>query len=188
MKTKRQTKEAAHAANGKRAAWRTVTRDGKRALLSPEGEVYYGTPAEVNEAALMPDRRRALAESLRVARLVCRTRDELRESCAERRREKIMLWKDFDRTHRPAVTLPPALHVLLGACARYWGDTVEYTLADIVATDLRASIEDAKGEGLPTLPLTRHEQAALRALGFDTARLAGEDYELALREIAEGVE
>ena len=98
------------------------------------------------------------------------------------------MWSHFDRVDTTAVYVPPALHVLLGACARYWGDTVQATLADMVRADLCASIEDAKGEGLPTLPLTRHEQAALRALGFDTARLAGEDYELALREIAECVE
>lgn len=187
MKTKRQTKEAAHAANGKRAAWRTVTKDGKRALRSPDGVYYYGTPREIRECALMSYTRRALAESLRVARLVCRTRGELRESCAERRREVIMRWAYFDRVHRPSVTLPPALYVLLGACARYWGDTVQATLADMVRADLCASIEDAKGEGLPTLPLTRHEQAALRALGFDTARLV-DDYESALAEIAGRVE
>lgn len=178
---RQQTKEAAHAAK-KRATWREVTKDGKRALRSPEGELYYGTPREVRECALMPHRRDALAESLRVARLINHTREELRESCAERRMDAIM-WNPLDRVHRPSVTLPPALHVLLGACARYWGDTVQATLADMVRADLCASIEDAKGEGLPTLPLTRHEQASLRALGFDTARLV-DDYESALAEIA----
>ena len=178
---RQQTKDAAHTAK-KRAMWREVTKDGKRALRSPEGELYYGTPREVRECALMPHRRDALAESLRVARLINHTREELRESCAERRMDAIM-WNPLDRRNNAAVYLPPALCVLLGACARYWGDTVQATLADIVKTDLCALIEDAKGEGLPTLPLTRHEENALRALGFDTARLV-DDYESALAEIA----
>ena len=97
------------------------------------------------------------------------------------------MWSHFDRVDTTAVYVPPALHVLLGACARYWGDTVQATLADIVKTGLCASIEDAKGEGLTTLPLTRHEENALRALGFDTARLV-DDYESALAEIAGRVE
>ena len=178
---RQQTKEAAHAAK-KRATWREVTKDGKRALRSPEGELYYGTPREVRECALMPHRRDALAESLRVARLINHTREELRESCAERRMDAIM-WNPLDRRNNAAVYLPPSLTILLGALARYWGDTVESKIAELVRFDLRATIEDAQGEGLPTLPLTRHERDALRALGFDAGALAG-DYESALAEIA----
>ena len=173
------TKEAAHAAK-KRAMWREVTKDGKRALRSPDGELYYGTPREVRECALMPHRRDALAESLRVARLINHTREELRESCAERRMDAIM-WNPLDRRNNAAVYLPPSLTILLGALARYWGDTVESKIAELVRFDLRATIEDAQGEGLPTLPLTRHERDALRALGFDAGALAG-DYESILAE------
>ena len=178
---RQQTKDAAHAAK-KRAMWRTVTKDGKRALRSPDGVYYYGTPREIRECALMPHRRDELADSLRMARRVNHTRDELRESCAERRRGAAM-WSHFDRVNTTAVYVPPVLHVLLGAIARYRGETVEETLADVLKSDLLAAIDCAQGEGLPTLPLTRHERDALRALDFDAGALAG-DYESALAEIA----
>ncbi len=182
---RQQTKEAAHAAK-KRATWREVTKDGKRALRSPEGELYYGTPREVRECALMPHRRDALAESLRVARFIYHTREELRESCAERRMDAV-IWSELDRKIKPTVSLPPVLHVLLGAIARYRGETVEETLADVLKSDLLAAIDCAQGEGLPTLPLTRHERDALRTLGFDADALSG-DYESILAGIAGRVE
>ena len=178
---RQQTKDAAHAAK-KRATWRTVTKDGKRALRSPDGVYYYGTPREIRECALMPHIRRSLAESLRVARFVYHTRDELQEACAERRREAVMFWRDGRKT-TPSVSLPPSLYVLLGAIARYRGETVEETLADVLKSDLLAAIDCAQGEGLPTLPLTRHERDALRALGFDAGALA-DSYESVLAEIA----
>lgn len=114
----------------KRTMWREVTKDGKRALRSPNGE---------------------------------------------------------DRKIKPTVSLPPVLHVLLGAIARYRGETVEETLADVLKSDLLAAIDCAQGEGLPTLPLTRHERDALRTLGFDADALSG-DYESILAGIAGGAE
>ena len=42
--------------------WRETRRKGERVLIDPAGRIYYGTPEEVREAALMPRRRDALAE------------------------------------------------------------------------------------------------------------------------------
>lgn len=48
--------------------WRETKRNGVPCLISPNGRVFYGTAAEVREAALTPTARRRLAEMLRSER------------------------------------------------------------------------------------------------------------------------
>ena len=101
--------------------WRTVSRKGVTYLLSPDGRKYLGTPAEVREAALMPWRRDAMAQSLKLQRylLLRGTIDgqEFREVCRALRREAIN-YGSFDAVHGHAVTIPAEVYVCLVAGAR----------------------------------------------------------------------
>jgi len=73
--------------------WRRTTRKGERVLIDPDGHIYHGTAAEVREAALMPERRDALAQSIVFARYIAAqfdyTPEQRREYVREKRREAI---------------------------------------------------------------------------------------------------
>ena len=75
------------------STWKSIKKDGRPALRSPDGRIYYGTPAEVREASLMPWHRKALAESLKLQKFIrdkgIYTADEFRECCAGYRRDMV---------------------------------------------------------------------------------------------------
>lgn len=164
---KRQT-DAAHAANTKkkRAMWRTVTRGGKRALLSPEGGIYYGTPREIRECALMPWRRDALARSQKLARHMAATGayspDELRAVCAENRREAIRRGY-HDAADGVRVPIPADVFIRLAAGARLvCGGGIDDFFAEIWRSEIDALLDIAESStGTRALPLNRHERRAL---------------------------
>ena len=143
--------------------WHTYVRkaDGKAVLRAPDGRDFEGTAAEVRAAAMTPERRRMLADGLRVTRLTTGTRTDARAwMVAERRREAIQgAETDAALGLGRDVPLPAALLVLAEAAARATGQT----LAEFVAEWVASGIEAARDSG--GVPLTRHERAALDRLG-----------------------
>lgn len=153
---------------GKRQTWKTIRKDGRPALRSPSGEVYYGTPSEVREAALMPWRRDALAKSQRLARYLAETGtyspDELREVCAENRREAIRQ-RSVDAAHGTFVEIPAKEYILLCAGSRLVRNGVKDFFAELWRSEIDALLDVAEAEtGRREIPLTRHERAALERL------------------------
>ena len=67
----------------KGAVWRTVATKRGTALRSPDGRLYYGTAQEVRDAALMPWRRKMLADGLRFIRSYAEGHETSREELAE---------------------------------------------------------------------------------------------------------
>jgi len=146
------------------AVWRTVATKRGAAMRSPDGRLFYGTAAEVRDAALTPWLRSSLAQSLKLHRYCrdCGTFDaaDFAECCAHRRREAIA-------THEAIgayVRIPADDFIMLGAAARY----MERTPDEFLLEGLRASIDAVRDEadidGLSDIPLTRHEQSALERI------------------------
>lgn len=160
----RTTATAGKTANGK---WRETRRNGVRVLIDPDGRIYHGTPEEVRDAALVPWRRSALAESLRLALFLRRSGTidaaEFSEMCRDRRRSNIM-FSEYDRT---AFVEPPAdVFIRLQAGARLVGfDTFDDYLDDLWRGELEALLDFAQSEtGKREIPLTRQERAALERI------------------------
>ena len=152
----------------KRPTWKTITKDGHAALRSPDGRIYYGTPREISECALMPWRRDALAKSQKLARHMAAkgtyTLKELREVCAENRREAVRRGY-HDAADGACVTIPADVFVKLCAGARLVRDTFDDFLVELFNTELVALLDVAEAEtGRREIPLTRHERAALERL------------------------
>ena len=145
--------------------WRTIVRrtDGVAVLRSPDGREFLGTAAEVRSAAMTPERRRMLADGLRVARITTEPRTDTRAWLAAERRRWAIQETAFDKTQ--GVTLPASLAILAEAAARYAGMSLDEWVAEWVAAGFDAETDDAIDNGLGGLPLTRHERAALKRLG-----------------------
>ena len=144
--------------------WRETTRKGERVIVSPDGaRVYYGTPSEVREAALMPWHRKSLAESLKLQRCIRQkgnhTADELRECCAGCRRD----WIRHDGGVPDAlVEIPAREYILLCAGSRLVRNGVKDFFAELWRSEIDALLDVAESEtGKREIPLTRHEKAAL---------------------------
>lgn len=143
------------------AAWRTVKINGRIAERAHDGRTIYGTAQEVRDAVLMPWRRHWLAESLKVRRMTCRDRDELRETAAAARRNAVCMgWSDA-AADRASVAISAELLIWATAAARAHGQTVEAWAAAWLNEAVNAEL-DEQADG--TLPLTRHELAALERI------------------------
>ncbi len=144
--------------------WRETTRKGEQVTISPNGRIFYGTPEEVRDAALVPWRRLVLAESLKVALYLRRSEAigaaEFREMCRARRRDAVMFGA-HDET--ASVKIPADVFIRLQAGARLVGfDTFDDFLDDLWQDELEAILDFAQSEtGKRELPLTRHERAAI---------------------------
>ena len=67
-KTAKKTNGGAKGAAKGNGYWRETRRKGERVLVAPDGRIYHGTAQEVREAAMTPNRRGALAQSIEWAR------------------------------------------------------------------------------------------------------------------------
>ena len=151
--------------------WRETRRKGERVLVDPAGRVYYGTAQEVRDAALMPRRRNALAQGIKLARHMAArfgcTPDERREWVREKRRDAIHLGS-FDDHCGGGVRISPALYIQLCAGARLVmgeGEKVDDYFAQLFRGELDALLDVAQSEtGRREIPMTRHERAALESL------------------------
>ena len=133
-----------------------------RVLRSPAGRDYYGTAREVREAALPPDVRHSLAESIDLYRYVRRrgtiSAEELKQIIASRRRDAIHygLRRKADREESDT-------RIMIAAAARYIGLSVADFEHEAIRSAIESAIDRAISDGLPELPLTRHERAAMSA-------------------------
>lgn len=167
MKSTRKT-AGKTATNTKRQGWRETRRKGERVIIDPAGRIIHGTAQDARKAALTPERRRSLAESLRLARYVHREgvidAAECRDWCAERRRDAIM--GDCALTQlTPVVHVPTATFIRLQAGARMLGYSWGEYLAELWRGELEALLDFAlSATGKAEIPLTRQERAALARL------------------------
>ena len=178
-KTAKRNGGAQGAAKGK-GVWRMTTRKGERVLIDPAGRVFHGTPEEVREAALIPERRDDLAQSIAWARHVADkfgyTPEQRREYIREKRREALRM-NDFWTIEPHHAHIKMELGIVAEAAARYMGQTVEEFIADAVDAAIRGTIDVAEidaGEPGVGLPLTRYERAALDRIKRDKARILAE--------------
>ena len=147
--------------------WLPNRRDGSGRYFhrDPDGRRWYGTAAEVREAALMPWRRKMLADELRFIRSYaedCGTdREELAEWAKTKRRDAIQAAQDSD----VSIKIYATDYIRLEAGARFMGYTFDEYVADMVQGEISAFIDAAESEtGKREIPLTRHERAALDRL------------------------
>ena len=155
---RRKCLSAAKTAEGR---WRTVRRKGGQGvLLAPDGREFEGTEGEVRAAAMTPERRRMLADAIRVVRLTTKpgTADRRRLAASLRRYAILGTETDAALGLGRDVPLPAGMLVLAEAAARATGQT----LAEFVAEWVASGIEAARESG--GVPLTRNERAALDRL------------------------
>lgn len=167
MKTTRKT-AGKTATNTKRQGWRETRRKGERVIIDPAGRIIHGTARDVREAALTPEWRNILADSLRLARYLHNEKTidaaEFRDWCEDRRRGAIA--SNIAHPLAPRVEVPEATFIMLQAGARMLGYTTwrEY-LAELWRGELEALLDYAQSEtGKKEIPLTRQERAALARL------------------------
>jgi len=164
--------------------WRETKRNGVPCLISPNGRVFHGTAAEVREAALTPERRDALAQSIECARHTADkfgyTPEQRREYIREKRREELRR-NDFWTVAPYLAHIKPELGIVAEAAARYMGQTVEAFIADALFAAIRGTMDIAErdaGEPGVGLPITRHERAALDRIKRDKARILAEQRQM----------
>lgn len=188
MKTKTQRNTAAQAAtktnggaqgaakgNGK---WRKTRRKGERVLIDPAGRIFHGTAQEVREAALTPERRDELAQSIEWARHIADkfgyTPEQRREYIREKRREALR-WNDFWTVQPHHAHIKQELGIVAEAAAKYMGQAFDDFISEAVYAAIDATIDKVKSDtGADGLPLTRHERAALDRIKRDKARILAE--------------
>ena len=154
--------------NNTRRIWRTVTRNGVTRLVAPDGTRYTGTAREVRDAALMPDRRNTLAQSLRLARYLRNTATldtaECRAMCEDRRREAIQCGAaDAKCPHNLPISAEMLIMLQAGSrLVRGYEESFGDYLAEVFRSELDALLDVAQSEtGRREIPMTRHERAAL---------------------------
>ena len=165
MKTTRKTAGKTATTGKQRQGWRETRRKGESVLIDPAGRIIHGTGRDVREAALTPEWRNILADSLRLARYLRNEKTidaaEFRDWCEDRRRGAIA--SNIAHPLAPRVEVPEAMFIKLQAGARMlgyssWG---EY-LAELWRGELEALLDYAQSEtGKKEIPLTRQERAAL---------------------------
>lgn len=148
--------------------WLPNRRDGNGRYFhrGPDGRRWYGTVAEVREAALMPWRRKMLAHELRFIRSYAEDYGTDRETLAEwaksKRRDAIQA-----TAHDSCINIEvPAIdRIRLEAGARLMGYTFDEYVAEVWKRELSALLDVAESKtGKREIPLTRHERAALARL------------------------
>ncbi len=158
--------------NGK---WRETTRKGDRVIIDPAGRVYHGTPEEVRKAALMPDRRDNLAQSLHLARHLRREgtldAESYRAMCESHRREAI--WCGAADAKLPhSISIPADALIMLEAGMRFMGYTPDDFAEQLVQSQISVCLDLAECEtGKREIPLTRHERAALDRICAERERI-----------------
>ena len=167
--------ELAKIAKGKWPRWRKTTRKGERVLIDPDGRIYHGTAQEVREAALMPKRRRALAQDIKFARYFSaqsnytpeERREWLRDYVRETRRDAIHAGH-FDAHAETSIPISNELYLQLCAGARLVmgdGETIEDFFAELFRCEIEALLDVAQSEtGRREIPLNRYERAAIDRL------------------------
>lgn len=158
----RATAGKAKQAKQTRRIWRTVATKCGTVLISPTGERYHGTAAEVRAARLYPWERADLAQALKVWhycwlqwRYCAESREELRRIAADRRRDIIQSHKAKART---GDTRGFDRKILAAACARYMGMTAEQFEGAWIDAGISAAIDEMP-DGCEFL--TRHEREAM---------------------------
>lgn len=176
-KTATKTNGGAQGAAKGNGTWRTTTRKGERVLIDPAGRIFHGTAREVREAALTPERRDDLAQSIEWARHNADhfgyTPEQRREYIREKRREALR-YNDYWTVAPHHTHIKQELGIVAEAAARYMGQTVEAFIADAVDAAVRKAIDKAEldaGKPGVGLPITRHERAALDRIKRDKARI-----------------
>ena len=179
-KTATKTNGGAQGAAKGNGYWRETRRKGERVLIDPAGRIIHGTAQEVREAALIPERRDDLAQSIEWARHVANhfgyTPEQRREYIREKRREELRR-NDFWTVAPHHTHIKQELGIVAEAAARYMGQTVEAFIADAVDAAIRKAIDKAErdaGKLGVGLPVTRHERAALDRIKRDKARILAE--------------
>lgn len=181
MRATNETRKPTATPNGKTAGktakkntrriWHTVTRNGVTCLVAPNGTRYRGTAQEVRDAALMPYKRDALAQSIVFARYIAAqfdyTPEQRREYVREKRREAIRTW--HLETHLGnSIRISPELYLQLTAGARLVmgdGEKLEDYFRQLFESELEALLDVAQSEtGKREIPMTRHERAAFARL------------------------
>ena len=153
--------------------WLPNRRDGQGRYFhrGPDGRRWYGTPAEVRDAALMPWRRKMLADGLRFIRSYAErhetSREELAEWAKSKRRDAIQFGRT-DAHDGVSVTIPAAMYIELFAGSRLvrgdgesFGDYIAVVFQGVVDSLLDVA---ERVTGKREIPLTRHERAALSRL------------------------
>jgi len=152
----------------KGAVWRTVATKRGTALRSPDGRLYYGTAQEVRDAALMPWRRKMLADGLRFIRSYAERHETSREELAEWAKSKRRDAIHFGRTDAHdgvSVTIPAAMYIKLFAGSRLVRDSFSGVMDELFNCEISALLDVAESDtGKREIPLTRHERAALDAI------------------------
>jgi len=166
MTKTKETRTAGKTAKKSNATWRTVATSRGLAARSPDGRLYYGTPAEVREAALMPWRRKMLADSLRFIRYYAESghdcdREELAEWAKSKRRDAIQAGS-HDSACGVGITIPAEVYIRLVAGARLLGHTKEEFFTEVWESQVTGILDYADhATGKREIPLTRHERDAL---------------------------
>ena len=190
-KTATKTNGGAQGAAKGNGKWRETRRKGERVLIDPAGRIIHGTAQEVREAALTPERRDELAQSIEWARHIADkfgyTPEQRREYIREKRREELRR-NDFWTVAPYHAHIKQELGIVAEAAARYMGQTVEAFIADAVDAAVRGTMDlvelDAGKPGVG-LPITRHERAALDRIKRDKARILAEQEQRKARVLAE---
>lgn len=152
------------------ARWHYVTKENRRVLRDPGGRDWYGTRAEVRDAALCPLSRDALAQSLRLNRKTYLSDggdfDFRNYLVSAQWLRQDALWLEA-LSDRDPLTVSRDERILLAACARYMERTFEEFITESVCSVIKSVIEEALSDGLPELPLTRYERRAFRGRQSD---------------------
>jgi len=152
----------------KGAVWCTVATKRGTALRSPDGRLFYGTAQEVRDAALMPWRRKMLADGLRFIRSYAERHETSREELAEWAKSKRRDAIHFGRTDAHdgvSVTIPAAMYIKLFAGSRLVRGTFDGYAEELFNSEISALLDVAESDtGKREIPLTRHERAALDAI------------------------
>lgn len=144
-----------------RKMWRSIRIGGNPATKSPDGDIYFGTAAEIREAALTPTERTGLKENIELMR---RERDrglissaDMTELVSNYRREAIRHHADL-LAHPPLCTAAFTLaeDVNIGAVARSLGKSADDFIRECVLAETAKRINSTA--------LTRHERKALAAM------------------------
>ena len=153
--------------------WLSNRRDGPGRYFhrGPDGRRWYGTPAEVRDAALMPWRRKMLADGLRFIRSYAEdygtSREELAEWAKEKRRDAIHAGA-ADSTSGVSVTIPADVYIKWCAGMRLvrGSEDADAGIVELIESEISALLDVAESDtGKRDIPLTLHERAALEKIG-----------------------
>lgn len=146
---------------GRPAKWRTIVRQGEAVLVSPTGETWRGTAADVRRAALFPWDRDWLAETIRAKRIIYQRPDRYSEEVKDARRSAILSDLALFRYHS-SVGISNWLRVMARAAARYMGQSEDQFISEAILAAIEGTMDICQNDtGTFTLPMTRYEQKAL---------------------------